>query len=399
MDFIVYHSADLDGKTSGVVLQNFFPNAELVPFNYNQEFLPKEKTLLKDMVMADVTLSTNLLFELANNLNSLILIDHHVSAFESILEYAEKNNIECDKSVFNGLIAEYYFPQFNFRFYYSSVLSACEICYTLYPFGTSVTKEKIRLLGQYDTWRNNGRELVSDYKWIEQVLPFQMGARINSKINDVINFMYEDNINETILSGKGILAYQKNLNNSNMKNNSFTMEMNGIRFLVCNGIIPSSISFEDFYLEEIHDAMMAFQYSGITKQWNFSLYTTKEDVDILSICKNFGGGGHQKACGFSLDEHEFAMRDNIMYLGSRIIIDVAQIPEVNVEEIHQQGIDFIPSENKLFEEKEIEYLNVLEEAPKKEVITKPIKPKVEKKVKMFNSKKAANGKPGPKPKN
>ena len=405
MDFIVYHSKDLDGKASGVTLHKQFPNAVTVPYHYKEDFIELEKLKGLDMIMADVTLPAQNLIEVAKVLQSFILIDHHISAKEEILNYLTANEIEFEESDFNGLVKEYYAQSLNFHFYYSDILSACEICFLLYPFGTSVTKEKIRLLGQYDTWRNNGKELVSDYKWDEQVLPFQMGSRVYDRLRDLENFLFEDNINGTILSGKGILNYQENINFSIMANNAFVVLINGIRFLACNGIIPNSNSFKGFYMEELHDAMMAFQYSGVNKKWNFSLYTTLDNVDILSLAKNFGGGGHSKACGFSLEEHEFQMRDNFLYLGTPFIVDIANIPEgINTEEFlksHLENNNIVETDtNKLFEE------NELEELTKEEVVVqeqkKVVPPKSTTKAKKkVVTKKAANGKsskPGPKPK-
>lgn len=357
MDYIVYHSKDLDGKASGAILSEAFKSAKLIGYDYGEELLLTENISDKSLVMADVTVPMERLFRLAYDLKGMVLIDHHVSAFNDILKYAEENNLEVINSEFNGLITELRFPEFNFTYYYSAVLSACEICFRLYPIGTSVTEAKVRLLGQYDTWRNNGKELVKDFNWEEQVLPFQMGSRVHNTVKQVLDFLFKDNINDTITAGEGIIKYLDIANGNNMVANSFLFEMNGMRILACNGAGFSSQSFKDFYLEEIHDAMMPFYYCGVTRTWKFSLFTTKDDTDILSLAKNFGGGGHQKACGFQLAQEEFHIKDGVLFLGPIVTIDIASLPE---------GFDFSDTEKirKMLSETPMTFVNSV----KKEVV-------------------------------
>jgi len=40
------------------------------------------------------------------------------------------------------------------------------------------------------------------------------------------------------------------------------------------------------------------------KKWKISLYSTKE-IDMSPIAKEYGGGGHAKACGMTLDSLPF----------------------------------------------------------------------------------------------
>jgi oligoribonuclease NrnB/cAMP/cGMP phosphodiesterase (DHH superfamily) len=164
------------------------------------------------------------------------------------------------------------------------------------------TKKIVRLVGQYDTWRQTPeKKLFSDLDWNQYTLPFQYGMRTYQKPEDVDVFHII--IDEKVLIGKSILDYQKNINNTILKNR-FVVEHNGLKLLAVNSNFFNSNIFEGFFIPEIHDAMMPFVYAGNGK-WKFSLYTTK-DVDILSIAKSFGGGGHVKACGFEIDNKELS---------------------------------------------------------------------------------------------
>ena len=61
--------------------------------------------------------------------------------------------------------------------------------------------------------------------------------------------------------------------------------------------------------------------------WNFSMYTTKEEIDILSIAKDFGGGGHKMACGFQLPSEQVRFTKNGIEFGPAIILDLNMLPE------------------------------------------------------------------------
>ena len=84
------------------------------------------------------------------------------------------------------------------RYFYSDRLSACEVCRTIYPMGNELTMAKIRLLGQYDTWRNTEeRKFINDSKW-EKALRFQYGMRNIGTVEELINEFYSINTIEYI---------------------------------------------------------------------------------------------------------------------------------------------------------------------------------------------------------
>ena len=70
------------------------------------------------------------------------------------------------------------------------------------------------------------------------------------------------------------------------------------------------MSFEGYYHQDVHDAMLAYLFDGKKKKWTFSLYTTNDEVDILSVATKLGGGGHKKACGFQLDPEMVHFKNN-----------------------------------------------------------------------------------------
>lgn len=107
--------------------------------------------------------------------------------------------------------------------------------------------------------------------------------------------IYHNKDLDGISSGEIILSYQKKQNEIQSKN-SFEAKILGLRAICLNTVNFNSMAFDNVYNEENHDLMITFQFNG--KNWKFSLYSTKDEIDCSEIAKKFNGGGHKKASGF-----------------------------------------------------------------------------------------------------
>jgi len=324
MNAIIYHSRDLDGLASGASLvraNRSVENMKTFGFHYGEEFDIRHLSR-KNVGMVDVSFDMKKMFSTAKISNDFIWIDHHVSAYEDFLKYAKDNDFTF-KVTDLGLIKQYSNRKLGFTYYYSPRLSACEICAKLFIESENY-KQAISLLGQYDTWRNNiKKKFVFDKDWDKEVIPFQYGMRmyggierVGEVLDNIADWRDGVSIESISESGKTILAYQKKINLENMKHsfditfrvpvlNGETFEIVGdnvLKGIAFNGGPFNSKTFEGKYFEDVYDFMMPFAFQG--KTWNVSLYTTNDnrdnDIDILSIAKSFGGGGHKQACGFQL---------------------------------------------------------------------------------------------------
>ncbi len=279
----IFHSRDLDGYSSGAIVKKRYPDTILVGYDYGQKLTFPEGINLADhnVIMIDVSLDDMAdMFALANKCKSLTFIDHHVSAikkYEAVKDQAPSNFITVLE---NGI-------------------SACEGGWK-YLFPNEKMPDGIRLLGEYDTFRNNDKK-----HWEDEVMPFQYGMRLlcNSpetfpqEIFDIPN-KHNNFIVETMIAGTTVLKYQSMINEAQCKR-AFEYEFEGLRAICLNGGGFSSDVFKSVYDESKHDVMMPFQFDGKQKQWILSMYTTK-DIDCSEIAIKYGGGGHAKACGFSV---------------------------------------------------------------------------------------------------
>lgn len=322
MDNVIYHSKDLDGLMSGAIVHNYqtsyWEPCTLYPYDYG-ELLDTRKFKGKSAVMIDVSMPMDRMELLSTSCMEFMWIDHHVSAYNDLIEYCTAQGYEITQRKINDLIICTEVNKMNLTYYYSNRLSGCEITAIIFDKNLQPTSKKlISLLGQYDTWRQiEDRKFVNDEDWNNVVLPFQYGmrARFNDpvKISDYIEKLnnYDKHRDRTdyIFTdiqelGFSIIKYQENLDETNIKNNSFEMDFDfegkTYKAVCLNSTVFNSNLFKSVYYEEYHDIMIAFQYNGKIDKYKFSMYTTKENVNILSIAKSFGGGGHPQACGFEI---------------------------------------------------------------------------------------------------
>lgn len=365
MNFGIYHNRDLDGLCSGALILKKWPEAALLGFDYGND-LRLINFENKDVIMADVTMNPKQMLELIELSKSFILVDHHVSFRDDFLEQCAVNGKKTEERRINGLITEYSIKGIDkFQFYYSQVLSAAEIMFSIYHNdGNEDLKSKVQLLGQYDTWRNNQEKMIlnDDLDWDNYVLAFQYGLRI---IDSPANLLYELQTSSNISiveRGRALLNYQDKQNESLTKNFSFPTEiiyasedeLKTYRVLALNSGPFNSNTFKSLWNPELYDIMMPFMYKGSIGKWTVSLYTDKADIDVSKIAKQYGGGGHKQAAGFQIDEIHF--KDGKLILGPEfLMLDVAMLPkDIDLEELANAiknnqklvGLQFINAEEK-----------------------------------------------------
>lgn len=280
-----YHNKDLDGFSSGAIMKRKHPNAKFIGYDYGQPF---EIPIGQPIMMADVSLPMSTMFKIAQASNFQFLwIDHHVSAikeYESWLLDINKNHDDKTLSPIKAVL--------------QNGIAACEIAWNFF-FKDEEMPLAIRLLGEYDTWRNQDKN-----RWENEILPFQFGMRqicnsLETFPMHLLEVGSEKDVEKIIENGKIILSYQEQVNETNCKQ-SFEFEFEGLKAICLNGSMFNSNVFKTIYNEENYDIMLIFQYTG--KFWKFSIYTTKDDIDCSAIAKSKGGGGHKKASGFQIED-------------------------------------------------------------------------------------------------
>lgn len=274
----IYHNKDLDGFTSGAIINKKYPKAEMLGFDYNEEF-PKLKKG-EAVIMSDVSQPMKDMLEIAKNSDfDFTWIDHHKSAIDAYKEFFIGSKEDFIKAILDIKI------------------SACEGTWK-HLFPNEEMPEAVLLLGEYDTFRNKDKK-----RWEEIILPFQFGMR--SICNSIETFPIElfksnNKVKEIIEIGKAILKYQTLANETMADKRAFTAEFQKLNVICLNGGIYNSDTFKSVYDPKKHDAMLTFQFDGVA--WQCSIYSNKKEVDCSVIAKSLGGGGHAGASGFTTDD-------------------------------------------------------------------------------------------------
>lgn len=286
----IYHNKDLDGYCSGAIVKKKYPDAKLIGFDYGKELPMDEIPEGEPIIIIDVSLPMVEMDSLSkHSAYHLTWIDHHISA---INDYKNHDHMGITAVLQDGI-------------------SACEGGW-MYLFPDEEMPTAVKLLGEYDTWRNKDKD-----RWDNLIMPFQYGMRMCCNSAETFapelllpdDYAMEQAIKYIIEIGRTILTYQKQQNERSCLS-SFEIEFEGLRAIALNNGGANSQVFDSVYDESRHDVMIPFVFTG--KHWTFSLYTTKDEVDCSVIAKSKGGGGHKKAAGFQLKELPDEFKINVV---------------------------------------------------------------------------------------
>lgn len=273
-----YHSSDLDGKCSAAIVRKYVPDVELCPINYGQVF-PWDTIASNDNVyMVDFALQPFSDMIRLNQLCRLIWIDHHKSALEEQQLY---------DTPFVGV--------------QRIGIGACALVWE-YLFPNEPMPEGVRLLAEYDVWNHeNPKTLLYQYGMRNE--PTNPEAAIWSSVFSRKN----EDVDRIEENGVMILNWENRQNEIKAKALCFPIELDGLQCIAANIGLTNSKLFDSVWDPEKYDAMLTFNWRG--GQWTVSLYTTEDkDIDVGTIAKARGGGGHKGAAGFQCKELPFKLQ-------------------------------------------------------------------------------------------
>ena len=281
---IFYHKADLDGHCAGAVARHRYEGTgveiEMIPMNYGDCFPWDSIAKDEEVVMLDFSLQPFTDMVRLHRDARLLWIDHHKSAI--------------DASRLAGLDKE--IPGIRI-----DGVAACRLAWRHF-FPDEPEPRAVELLGLYDVWD------MAD----EAVLPFQYGMRMQStdpRDHYPLWKMLFESESRTLVpifnQGETILVYQTEENRKYCNFSAFETMLGEHRGIALNRMMTNSMVFESVWDPVRHDLMIAFGWTGA--KWTVSLYTMKPEVDCSALARQYGGGGHRKAAGFSCEALPFSI--------------------------------------------------------------------------------------------
>ena len=353
-----YHSADLDGHCSGAIVKYRYPECEMYPINYGDEFPFSDVREEEIVYMVDFCLQPfHQMVDLAESGATVVWIDHHKSAIEEYNKWYHNTKTDAMKYLlFEGMR--------------DTTKAACELTWE-YLFPDKPVPLAVKLLSLYDSWTYQGHELE------DMVLPFQMRMRMEDldpknwedcgdKWSNLFGppegFISEDGemirVSDLIEEGRLILRYDEEQKRRYVQTYGFETRLGAFPYeqLVWGGDAKQTMYgkyykaiavnlghtnskvFDSVWQKECEDCCgigifedgnFGDAYEKVTchvcngtghiepydlmitfcrrkdKLWNVSLYSTKPDIDCGAIAKSFGGGGHKGAAGFRCEKLPF----------------------------------------------------------------------------------------------
>lgn len=268
----IYHIADHDGKGSAAIVRSVYPGCDLMGLNHDMEIPYEEIRKHDQIVVCDIALPLDFMFELAQT-KDFIWIDHHLSVIKEYDEAVKKGKPEIKGIRRVGTAA---------------------ICLTWeYFYPDRQIPEGIKLIGLNDLF------MLED----KRVRPFEYAIQsqgVNRPQDEIWKRLInnEVDIKATVEKGKAILSWIKARNYRLVRSLAFESQYMGYKCICANMPQGYSEFFDSLPDRQQFDVMINF-YMNKKNGWNLSFYTEKEDVDVSKIAATFGGGGHQKASGAS----------------------------------------------------------------------------------------------------
>ncbi len=287
---IVYHS-DVDGHLSGAILQKWLrdinqPKPTMVQMNYDDVFPWSLVDSDTEVYMADFGLQPwSEMVSLSKMCKKLVWIDHHKSAIQSYDEW-----VETDGTPLEGIRQD--------------GKAACRLCWE-YCYPDKPEPLPVYLAGKYDVWEWQDVEDSIEYQYGTKFYETDPGTEEGRKFwDEQLDFPKETPF-PVIKVGKLLMDYKARSNKSYIKENSFVTTLEGLTVIATNKK-GSSQMFDSVFDPAKHDAMLTFAWAK--GMWTISLYTDKPGIDVGSVAKKLGGGGHIGAAGFQATELPFELK-------------------------------------------------------------------------------------------
>lgn len=282
-DYIVYHKHCLDGITAAAAAYKY--NKE---YNMNYEFIPMdagktpEELLSKDnknILFLDVCPTLDEYHKMLSNSCYVLIIDHHKTAVENFKNHKDKHIFDMNHSG----------------------------AYLSWDFFYNLINDKfVLLIEDRDLWINKYPETKFLFNGLCDLLNHIDDS--NSKIPMMLEYM--SNYSSIIEKGS-LIEEENNLYVESIWKNGYTSQYKDYKCYVMETKNFNCIS--DIGSRAYQDPQIDFSIVFYPKDhkdpnnntYCISLRSNKDgkNIDVSQIAKEFGGGGHRNAAGFTMNDN------------------------------------------------------------------------------------------------
>jgi len=283
---IFFHRTDMDGNCSGAIARMHYERSGLTVVMHPIDYVDFPNftgfEACDTVVIVDFSFKPDVMAALKakhrgpHGGSLLIWIDHHKTAIEAI----------PDTDIFGAR---------------QEGVAACVLCWEYFYSTEAPLPRAVALLGAYDVWDKS--DLT---KWEEEILPFQSGMYLDDWKPNGPNYESwkwlldpttgPDIVATTLKNGKVVQKYLTNSNEKAAKAGCYEVTIDGRRGIAMNRGGVNSLFFASVLDPTKHEFMVSYVWTG--KMWRVTLYQATPEIDVSTIAKAHGGGGHKGAAGF-----------------------------------------------------------------------------------------------------
>ncbi len=314
---ILHHSSDLDGYGSAVVAikwleeQNFYIKTKTIPVNYNvYNFNYIQRTVNQinqtDPVwvfILDFSLKTKEMKWLIDNSQKVFWCDHHPTIQNTVKDvetYLDEKQVSIQNTAVISDRTKNYFFNFDFTGEKAAILLTWEM---LNPNIEANTY--IKYINNLDLWKFDDYKIIYFREFIYKLLwknyKFLKCFIFN---NQLLNTNIKDDKLQEIINTVGKIFIEKKNDQIQRTTQKFVSgKLKGYKACLFNNTISEINSDVLNYMcrEQKYDIALSYFDDLVNNTKGFSIRCVRDDIDVAEIVKQFGGGGHSKAAGFSIN--------------------------------------------------------------------------------------------------
>ena len=345
----IYHRVDMDGRCAGAIINKYIhceykKSCYFIGLNYEKDInlsQIKEKFVqLKTIFVVDYHISPEESKYFIENGINVVILDHHKTFFD---KYINHGLFECKPLSNTSELSNYVETkikvltykntnknQGTFISWYSEKFSGAlltayyvkEITNNGKNFLELKAEDRLNVTGMiliaqivsvYDTWDHTDIELWNEAYWFNLACQNENYYPTHTEWDKIF---YNGKRSEELISiGKILANYIEKVNATLSKSLAGTLYWQSKCFCAINGSGNSTLV-NSIFNPELHDAVLIYHWVPKEHMWKISMYHNdkmtekqKKKIDLSIIAKEFGGGGHKGACGFSCKHLPFDLED------------------------------------------------------------------------------------------
>jgi len=300
MKHIVIHHGDWDGIVAAWVCKQALQgqkvadeDIEVYGIQYNQPF---EVSITGAVVyILDFSFPPNVFWKMFETAARVVMLDHHQTALEAWSKNHPENRTQ--KDAFKKYVSEG-----DISIWIKDGVAGCELTWRWF-----YENEPMPLLVEYAADHDLWQFKAQDSHLVRAVMRSYKQSLESCDLLDALLEGREGSWSEAMAEGTAILRYQDGLVETAVRH-AEQFEIDGVLCLGAQVAFDGLISLVAGKLaEEAVDKVKGnfglcwFKAEGDHK-WVYSLRSREGGIDVSTVAKRMGGGGHAKAAGFS-SEH------------------------------------------------------------------------------------------------